>query len=299
MQILITGGTGFIGDRLIPRLTAAGNRIRLVGRKARLGLPTGVEFKMWDAMSGPPPMEVLSGIDAVVHLAGEPVSQRWTPEIKRRIRESRVQGTRNLLEGLSRMEKKPEALVCASAIGYYGDRGEETLDETSPAGGGFLPQVCVAWEEEARKAEPLGIRTVTLRIGIVLGKEGGALRQMLLPFQAGVGGRLGSGQAWMSWIHVEDMVELIGFSLENQTLRGALNATAPNPVRNAEFTQVLAAVLRRPALFPVPEFVLKLLFGEMAGIILASQRVVPAAALAQGYAFRYPALSAALRDLLA
>jgi uncharacterized protein (TIGR01777 family) len=244
-----------------------------------------------------PPAESLREADVIIHLAGEPVAQRWTAEAKRRIRESRVVGTRNLVEALAALPRRPEALICASAIGYYGSRGDEILTESSAPGSGFLPEVCVAWEKEAQAAEALGIRVVRVRTGLVLAADGGALQRMLPPFRMGVGGRLGSGRQWMSWIHLEDLTGLFQFAVESQ-VRGPLNAVAPHAVTNSDFTRELARALRRPAVFPVPEFALRLLFGEMADVLLASQRVAPAAAEAAGFRFRFPQLAPALEGLL-
>jgi uncharacterized protein (TIGR01777 family) len=225
------------------------------------------------------------------------VGQRWTVEAKQRIRESRVVGTRKLVEALATLPRRPEALICASAIGYYGSRGDEILTESSAPGSGFLPEVCVAWEREAQAAEALGIRVVRVRTGVVLAAGGGALARMLPPFRMGVGGRLGSGRQWMSWIHLEDMAALFRFAVESQ-VRGALNGVAPHAVTNSEFTRELAHALGRPAVFPVPEFALRLLFGEMAEVLLASQRVAPGAAQAAGFRFRFPQLAPALAGLL-
>src|ERR1039458_8975269 len=240
MNITITGASGFIGRRLMESLAKAGHSVRALSRHA-------------------PPLEC----DVVIHLAGERVAQRWTAEAKRRIRESRVAGTRNLVEALGTLPHRPEVLICASAIGYYGSRGDEILTESSSPGSGFLPEVCVAWEREAQAAEAFGMRVVRVRTGLVLAAGGGALVRMLPPFRMGVGGRLGSGQQWMSWIHLEDLVGLFQFAVERQ-VRGPLNAVAPHPVTNSDFTRELARALRRPALFPVPGFALRLLFGEMA-----------------------------------
>jgi hypothetical protein len=274
MNITITGASGFIGRRLMKSLAKAGHSVRALSRHAQ-------------------PVEC----DVVIHLAGEPVAQRWTAEAKRRIRESRVAGTRNLVEALATLTHRPEVLICASAIGYYGSRGDEILTESSSPGSGFLPEVCVAWEREAQAAEAFGMRVVRVRMGLVLDAGGGALVRMLPPFRMGVGGRLGSGQQWMSWIHLEDLVGLFQFAVERQ-VRGPLNAVAPHPVTNSDFTRELARALRRPALFPVPGFALRLLFGEMAEVLLASQRVTPAAAEAAGFRFRFPQLAPALEGLL-
>jgi uncharacterized protein len=235
--------------------------------------------------------------DAVVNLAGEPIAQRWTEAAKQRIRDSRVERTHRLVRALSAQSRRPRVLVCASAVGFYGSRGDEILTESSAPGTGFLPRVVVEWEDAARAAEAVGIRVVSLRFGMVLG-HGGALAKLLLPFRLGAGGRLGSGRQWMSWIGVDDAVNLILFAIENAALQGAVNGTAPEPVTNAEFTRILAAALHRPAMFPVPEFALKLVFGEMSEVLLDSQRVLPAAAQAAGFTFQYTQLSAAFAHIL-
>jgi uncharacterized protein (TIGR01777 family) len=235
--------------------------------------------------------------DVVIHLAGEPVAQRWTAEARQRIRESRVTGTRKLVEAMATLSRRPEALICASAIGYYGSRGDEILTESSAPGSGFLPEVCIAWEREAQAAEAFGMRVVRVRIGIVLDAGGGALQRMLPPFRMGAGGRLGSGRQWMSWIHLEDLAGLFHLAVESQ-VQGPLNGVAPYPVTNSDFTRELARALRRPAVFPVPGFALRLLFGEMADLLLGSQRVAPGAAEAAGFRFRFPQLAPALASLL-
>jgi uncharacterized protein len=298
MNITVTGATGFIGSRLVDDLLQAGHSIHAIGRKRSAGLPQAVKFSEWKSTEVEPPPESLATADALVNLAGEPVAQRWTPEVKRRIRSSRVDGTRNLVNALAKQSHHPRVLVCASAIGYYGSRGDEVLTETSAPGRGFLAQVVIDREEAGRQAEALGIRVVSLRFGVVLGKDGGALAKMLPPFRLGLGGRFASGQQWMSWIHVNDVIGLIRFALEHATARGPMNATSPHPVTNAEFTRELAAALHRPAIFPVPKFALNLLFGEMADILLGSQRVIPEGAQNAGYRFQYPELKQALVRLL-
>ena len=301
MKITISGASGFIGRRLLKVLSGAGHSLWVLSRHAGTNLPPGVRISVWDPVKGQPPGESLREADAVVHLAGAPVGQRWTAEAKRRIRESRVAGTRNLVEALARLPRRPETLICASAIGYYGSRGDEVLTESSAPGSGYLAEVCVAWEKEAQAAEALGMRVARVRTGIVLDARGGALKRMLPPFRMGVGGRLGDGRQWMSWIHLEDLAALFRFAVENP-VGGALNAVAPHPVTNAEFTRALAQALRRPAMFPVPAFALKALLGEMASVLLASQRVEPRAepraAEAAGFQFRFPQLGPALADLL-
>jgi len=298
MNITITGATGFIGRRLVRELLQAGHNLQALGRKRSADLPSGVRFSEWNSTTAEPPPESVATTDAIVHLAGEPVAQRWTSEAKQRIRNSRVDGTRNLINALSKQSRRPQVVACASAIGYYGSRGDEVLTETSCPGRGFLAQVAVDWEQAAGKGQTLGIRVVALRFGVVLGKEGGALAKMLPPFRLGLGGRLASGDQWMSWIHIDDVIGLIRFALENAGFVGPVNATAPQPVTNTEFTKELAAALHRPAVFPVPRAGLRLLFGEMAEVILGSQRVVPKVAQSAGFQFQYPELRPALARLL-
>ena len=279
MKVVITGGSGFIGRAIAERLRAGGHTVTAVSLRT------------------PPAFEVFAGCDAVVHLAGEPVAQRWTAAAKQRILNSRVQGTRTLVTALR--QQPPAVLVSASAIGYYGSRGDEILTEDSPPASDFLGQVAVAWEQEARAAEAFGVRVVHPRIGVVLGRGGGALQKMALPFRFGVGGRLGDGKQWTSWIHLDDLIALVEFSIATATVRGAVNAVAPNPVTNATFTRELAAALHRPALFPVPAAALKLLLGEMSQVVLASQRVIPEAALRAGFQFRFTEVGEALRQIFA
>lgn len=276
MIIAVTGASGFIGSRLTQRLRAEGHTVREISLRSR--------------------SPVVPVCHAVVHLAGEPVAQRWTRSARDRILKSRVEGTKSLVKALS--EHPPPVLISASAIGYYGSRGDEILTETSKPGGDFLAQVVTAWEREARSAEQLGIRVVPLRFGMVLGRRGGALKKMLPPFRLGLGGSLGSGKQWISWIHLDDLIALIGFAIESAQCTGAMNAVAPYPVTNAEFTHDLARALHRPAIFPVPEFFLKLLYGEMSQVILGSQRVTPEAALQAGFEFRFTELGPALRQIV-
>jgi uncharacterized protein (TIGR01777 family) len=280
MRIAVTGAGGFIGGALVRCLSQDGHSAVAVAR-------------------GVPDPAVLEGADAIVHLAGEPVAQRWTAAAKQRIRASRVGGALRLVEALASLSNPPATLVSASAIGYYGSRGDEVLTESSPPGSDFLASVCAEWEDAAARAAQSGIRVVTVRIGMVLGPRGGALAKMLLPFRLGLGGRLGSGRQWMSWIHLDDLVALIRFALGEGSLTGPVNATAPEPVTNAEFTRELGRALGRPAVLPVPAFALRLLYGEMAEVLLSSQRVLPAAAQAAGFSFRHARLAPALRHLLA
>lgn len=292
MNITLTGVTGFIGRHLVERLRAADHQLTILSRRARPG--TNPRYFAWDAMREEPPAESLAGADAVIHLAGEPVAQRWTAEAKQRIRSSRIDGTRHLVQALSTISRRPPTLISASAIGIYVSRADEMLTEESSPGSGFLSDVTADWEKQAILAQSLGVRVVLLRIGIVLGKDGGALGKMMTPFKLGVGGRLGSGKQWVSWIHVDDVVGLILFALEHPTLNGAINLTSPNPVTNAEFTRELAAALHRPAIFPVPKLALKLVFGELANEMFASARILPQRALDAGYRFAHPGLRDAL-----
>ncbi len=297
MKITISGASGLIGRRLMKALANDRHSIRVLSRHAGTNLPGGIRLSAWDPAKGEPPADSLRDADAVIHLAGEPVAQRWSADAKLRIRDSRVAGTRNLVEALAKLPQRPQVLVSASAVGYYGSRGDETLTESSAAGSGYLAEVCQAWEKEAQAAEALGMRVVQVRTGIVLDARGGALQRMLPPFRMGVGGKIGDGKQWMPWIHAQDLVDLYRFALE-QPLKGPLNGVAPYPVVNADFTKGLAGALKRPAFLPVPALALRLLFGEMAGVLLASQRVLPKAAEAAGFRFQFPQLGPALADAL-
>jgi uncharacterized protein (TIGR01777 family) len=294
-RILVSGASGLIGTALLASLEAQGTQIVRLVR----GTAQNATQVPWDPLAPISPAAV-SGFDGVLHLAGESVVGRWTNEKKSAIRVSRVLGTRHLAVALAKAEVKPRVLVCASAIGFYGDRGDEILGEKSPMGRGFLPEVCSEWEDASRIAAEAGIRTVNIRIGLVLSARGGALEKMLRPFKLGLGGRMGSGRQWWSWIHVDDIVGGIQHAIRTESLSGAVNLVAPNPVRNAEFTKVLASVLGRPAFFPVPEFALRLAFGKVAAeeLLLSSQRVEPGNLLASGYAFRFRDLRAALESLV-
>jgi uncharacterized protein (TIGR01777 family) len=297
MNITITGASGLIGRRLLKNLAAAGHALTVVSRHAGTNVPPGVGVVAWDPMRGPAPEDAVRNANAVIHLAGEPVAQRWNEGAKRRIRESRVMGTRNLVQALGNLRNAPQTLVCASAVGYYGSRGDEELREDSAPGDGYLAEVCAAWEKEAMAAEAFGMRVVRVRTGVAVDARGGALRRILTPFRMGAGGKLGDGKQWFPWIHLADLAAMFQFAVENE-VSGPFNGAAPIPVSNADFTRTLARVLHRPAIFPVPVFALKLLFGEMSEILLASQRVLPAAAEAAGFKFRFPELGGALEDLL-
>jgi uncharacterized protein len=295
MRVTLTGATGRIGSRLVERLEKRGDEVTVLSRspeRARSAL--GVDAVGWDPLAGPAPAAALSGRDAVVHLLGEDVGQRWTPEVKRRIRESRELGTRNLVAGLREADQRPRALVSASASGYYGAHGDEVVDERTPPGDDFLAQVCVAWEREAQAATDVGLRVVTVRTGIVLDAEGGALAKMLPPFKAGVGGPIAGGRQFMPWIALDDHLGIYLAALDGEDWSGPVNSAAPTPVTNRDFSKALGRALHRPALAPVPGLAMKALFGEMSQIVTTGVRMVPERAQELGYTFRYPELDGAL-----
>jgi hypothetical protein len=302
MNVVVTGATGFIGRALVRRLLASRHAVTAWSRdaaRARTGLPDACEVAGVDPR-GPIEPALLRGVDAVVHLAGESVAGgRWSASRKREIRGSRVTSSRALVDAIGALPpgERPRALVAASAIGYYGDRGDELLDESSAPGDGFLAELCVAWEGEVRRAEQHGVRVAVIRVGVVLGKGGGALEAMLGPFRLGLGGRLGSGKQWMSWIHLDDLVALLKLAAEDERVAGVVNGVAPSPVSNATFTRELGRALGRPTLLPAPAAALKLALGEMASLLLASQRVAARRAAELGFAFRWPELGPALADL--
>jgi hypothetical protein len=299
MRALVTGATGFIGPRLLELLDRPVVLSRNADRARQELSKYEVEAYSWDPMEGPPPAKAFEGVDTVFHLAGESVAAgRWTARQKRRIRESREVGTRNLVDALRKLDKRPKVFVSASAVGYYGSRGNDVLDETNPPGNDFLSYVCVAWEREAQKAADLGMREVCLRTGIVLGPDGGALKKMITPFKLGLGGPLGNGSQWMSWIHVEDLAALYIHCANKSTLSGPVNGVSPNPVTNREFTKTLAGVLNKPAMLPAPYFALRVALGEFAKVLFDSQRAVPKAAQASEFDFRYPDLAPALEAIL-
>jgi uncharacterized protein len=303
-RVLLTGSSGLIGTSLVRSLMQ--NRISTITLHRRPSAQRTEASEWWDPYAATPVSrpEGLEGVTAAVHLSGVNLAgRRWTSAYKGEISASRVTPTHALAKLLAGLRSKPEVLVCASAIGIYGNRGDEELSEASPPGSGFLPDLCVAWEEAARPAEDAGIRVVHLRFGVVLSPQGGALEQMLPIFRAGLGGRLGSGRQWISWIALPDVIRVIEFVLQTRSMSrnisGPVNVVAPNPVTNLEFTRSLARALRRPAVLPVPAFALRLAFGEMAeATILQSERVVPARLSAAGFDFEYPKLDAALRAIL-
>ncbi len=295
MRILITGGTGFIGRALCPRLAAAGHEVVVLSRQQRPGLPRGAKRavrRLEDIPAGE--------VDAVVNLAGEPIAdQRWTERHKRLLVGSRVDTTRRLVDWMAASPQRPVTLVSASAVGFYGDQGDREIVESTPPAPGFTHDLCAAWEREALRAEALGVRTCIARIGAVLDRGGGALAKMLPAFWMGVGGRLGSGEHYFPWIHREDMAAILQWLIENPRAQGAYNAGAPHPVTNAEFARALGRAVRRPAVLPMPAAAVKLLFGGVAEILLGSQRMLPKRLLAEGFEFAHPRLDEALADMFA
>lgn len=297
MTVLVTGSSGLVGSALIPNLEAGGHRVfRLVRRS-----PQNDTERRWDPETGELDAADLEGVQAVVHLAGENIATgRWNDAKKDRIRSSREDGTRLLAQGLAELQTPPGVLICASAVGYYGNRGDEILDEESAPGADFLAETCLDWEQAARPATDADVRTVYLRIGIVLSADGGALAKMLFPFKMGAGGVIGSGNQYMSWITLSDLVGIVDHALDTDGIEGPVNAVSPAPVTNREFTKALGGVLSRPTLFPMPAFAARLAFGEMAdALLLSSTRVLPARLQESGYDFQHPQLEGALRHILA
>jgi len=294
-RILISGASGLIGAALVSVLESSGDEVfRLVRRALR-----NERELQWDPERAVPP-ELVSGFNAVIHLSGESVAGRWTTAKKQRIRDSRVVSTANLANAIARAEKPPQTFICASAVGYYGNRGDEVLTEESVSGSGFLAEVSREWEAAASPAANAGARVVNIRIGIVLSRDGGGLKQMMLPFRLGLGGKIGSGRQWWSWIHIDDLVAAVVFILQNVEMHGPVNMVSPNPVTNAEFTWTLARVLHRPAILPVPAFAARIAFGEFAKEgLLSSAKVMPKGLLQTEFRFRYPELEEGLTQLLA
>lgn len=300
MKVVVTGGTGFLGRRVVARLSASGHAVTVVTRDvtgASLALPAGTAALAW----GGGAEEAVREADGLVNLAGEPIAQRWSSSVRERLVSSRVGTLERIRASLEGARTKPSALVSASAVGYYGDRGEAELDESSPPADDFLGRVCQRWEEAAFSlgSSPLGLRVAVVRVGVALGTDGGALAKMLPAFRLGGGGPIGSGRQWMSWISADDAAALFAFALENPGVSGVLAGTAPAPVRNAEFARALGRALSRPAILPVPAVALKLLFGEMGQIVLGGQKVLPKRTIASGFSFAHPSLEEALASVLA
>lgn len=302
MKVTVTGATGNIGRALVEELLERGDEVTALSRDAGSGiraLDERARVLEWPApKDAPPPSEALEGQDAVVHLLGERIDQRWSDAVKQELRDSRVLSTRRLVEGLRAAERRPSVLISQSASGFYGDRGDEELEESSPPGHDFLAELVVEWEAEARKTEELGLRVVTARTGVVLSRGGGALEKMLPFFKAGVGGPVAGGRQYVPWVHSEDVTGALVFVLGDERARGPVNVSAPHPATNQELSRALGRVLRRPAFAPVPAFALKLLYGEMAQIVTGGQRMRPRRLEELGYAFRQPELERALRSLV-
>ncbi len=300
MRIVVSGATGLIGTQLVAALKARGDDVTVLSRNPeRAAAALEVQAVAWQPLSGPPPTEALAGRDAVIHLAGEPVAQRWSAAAKQAILDSRETGTRHLVDAIAASDRKPAALLSSSAVGYYGKHGDDVVTEQTAAGNNFLAGVCVAWEREALRAEALGLRVVIVRTGVVLDASGGALKAMLPPFKAGVGGPVAGGRQYMPWIHCDDIVGLYLAALDDPSWSGPVNGTAPEPVTNAVFSKALGRALGRPAVLPVPGFAIRAIYGEMAEIVTGGQRAVPAAAERLGYSFKQPELDEALRAALA
>jgi uncharacterized protein (TIGR01777 family) len=299
MKILITGATGFVGSVIVQELLASGDEVVVLTRSmsnAALTLGSRVKYFYWGDYRTAPPAEAFAGVDGVINLMGETISKRWDAKAKKEIYDSRIVATRSLVEGMRGLAQKPKAFVSASAIGFYGNRGAEELDESSAAGSDFLAKVCKDWEKEANQARDLGIRLAIIRIGVVLGRKGGALAKMLPIFRMGVGGKVGSGKQYMSWIHVKDLAGMFIEAVKNPLVDGVLNGTAEAPATNAEFTKVLGRAIGRPTLFPAPAAAMKLMFGEMSTLILDGQKVLPKQFLKRRYHYKYPTLEKALRE---
>lgn len=295
----LTGATGLIGTRLVRALRARGDDVTVLSRDpACAARALGATAQAWDPASGPAPAPALAGRDAVVHLAGERVDQRWTAAARAAILESRAAGTRHLVDGLRAADPRPGVLVSSSAVGFYGPRGDEVLDESAAAGDDFLAGVCAVWEREAAAAETLGMRVVRVRTGVVLDRSGGALARMLPPFRLGVGGPVAGGGQWTPWIHADDLVGIYLAAVDGAGWSGPVNATAPEPVTNRAFSRALGRALRRPAVLPIPGAALRLLYGDMAEIVTNGHRIVPAKLLAGGYQYRHPDLDEALEEAL-
>jgi uncharacterized protein (TIGR01777 family) len=298
MKVTISGATGRVGRHLVAALKARGDDVVALSRDPdKAGEQLGVEAYGWDLKNEAVPKEALQGRDVIVHLAGEDVGQRWTKESKAEILDSREKGTRNMVHSIFETKPRPTTFICASAAGYYGDRGDDVVTEADPPGSDWLAEVCARWERQADTAK-VGTRMVLVRTGIVLDADGGALAKMLPPFKAGLGGPIGSGKQYMPWIHLDDLVGIYLAAIDHPTFNGAINASAPEPATNKEFAKALGHAVHRPAMAPVPAMAIKLMYGEMAQIVLKGVRMVPGRAAELGYEFQHPDLDEALRDTL-
>ena len=301
MKVVITGATGFVGQVIVKQLLAAGDEVIVLTRnvaRAAISLGSSCRYYQWDDAESLPPLEALEGADGVINLMGESIAKRWDEQHKKRVYNSRINGTRKLVEAIEKLNHKPKVLVSTSAIGIYGNRGSEEINESSTLADDFLGKVCKDWENEANKARNHAVRVAIIRVGIVIGKGGGALAQMLPVFKLGGGGPLGSGKQYMSWIHIDDLASMYVEALKNNDIKGVLNGTSPYPVTNAEFTKVLGKVLRRPAFLPAPAFAIKLAFGEMSQILLEGQKVLPVKFKEAKFRFRIPTLEMALKETI-
>ncbi len=297
MNYLITGATGFIGRTLVTQLLHQGHSVNYLASKRSAVLDGRAAFHSW-ARGETLSLNSVPRLDAVVNLAGEPLAQRWTDTVKKKIYDSRVAGTRQLVSAIGELRHRPTVLISASGVGYYGDRGDEVLTEQSASGNDFLAGVCIHWEREALRARDFGLRVVLLRIATVLGRGGGALEKMAAPFRFGLGGTFGNGSQWTPWVHLQDLVRLIIFAAEHPALDGPLNACSPEPMTNRQFSTTLAQTLHRPSLFPAPKFALKMMLGEMSELVFASERVIPEATMASGFSFEHGQLNKALGESL-
>ncbi len=299
MKVVITGATGFVGQVIVKQLLAAGDEVIVLTRnvaRAAITLGSACRYYQWNENEELPPLEALEGADGIINLMGESISKRWDENQKKKIYNSRIFGTRKLVEAMEKLKKKPSVFVSTSAIGVYGNRGPEEINEASTVGSDFLAKVCLDWENEANKARNQEARVAIIRVGIVLGHGGGALAQMLPIFKLGGGGPLGSGRQYMSWIHIDDLASMYVEALKNNEIKGVLNGTSPYPVTNAEFTKVLGKVVRRPAFLPAPSFAIKIAFGEMSQILLEGQKVLPVKFKEAKFRFRMPTLEMALKE---
>ena len=299
MKVVVTGATGFVGQVIVKQLVAAGDEVIVLTRnvaKAAITLGSSCRYYQWEDGESLPPLEALEGSDGIINLMGETISKRWSEPQKKKIYNSRINGTRKLVEAIDKLQHKPKVLVSTSAIGIYGNRGPEEINESSSLANDFLAKVCKDWENEANKAQNCGVRVVIIRAGIVLGRKGGALAKMLPIFKLGAGGPLGSGNQYMSWIHVKDLASMYLEAMNNNELKGVFNGTSPYPATNSEFTKLLGKTLGRPAFMPAPSFAIKLAVGEMSQLLLEGQKVLPVKFKAAKFRYRYATLEMALKD---